>query len=142
VGSEKQVVSVDASVPLLQTETSAVAKVVESESVTNLPLIDRRASQSQRLNGFVVQTNSGANASFAIAGGRSDNANYLIDGGTAQNLLLGVPILSFDPPAESVQEFSVAISNYAAELGRSSVLIDARQIAILTLTVLNSPVPA
>ena len=105
--------------PLLQTETSAVAKVVENESVTNLPLIDRRASQLQRLNGFVVQTNSGANASFAIAGGRSDNANYLIDGGTAQNLLLGVPILSFDPPAESVQEFSVAISNYAAELGRS-----------------------
>jgi Carboxypeptidase regulatory-like domain/TonB dependent receptor len=119
VGSEKQVVSVDASVPLLQTETSAVAKVVENESVTNLPLIDRRASQLQRLNGFVVQTNSGANASFAIGGGRSDNANYLIDGGTAQNLLLGVPILSFDPPAESVQEFSVAISNYAAELGRS-----------------------
>lgn len=119
VGSETQVVNVDASVPLLQTETSAVAKVVENESVTNLPLIDRRASQLQRLNGFVVQTNSGANASFAIAGGRSDNANYLIDGGTAQNLLLGVPVISFDPPAESVQEFSVAISDYAAELGRS-----------------------
>jgi|CZKD01.1.fsa_nt_gi outer membrane receptor protein involved in Fe transport len=119
VGSETQVVSVEASVPLLQTETSAVAKVVENESITNLPVLDRRSSQLQKLNGFVVQTNAGANASFAIAGGRSDNANYLIDGGTAQNLLLGVPILSFDPPIESVQEFSVAISNYAAELGRS-----------------------
>ena len=40
IGSETQVVNVDASVPLLQTETSAVAKVVENESVTNLPLID------------------------------------------------------------------------------------------------------
>lgn len=119
VGSAKQEVNVDASVPLLQTETSAIAGVVQNESITNLPLIDRRSAQLQRLNGFVVQTNSGANASFAIAGGRSDNANYLVDGGTAQNLLLGVPILSFDPPIESVQEFSVAISDYAAELGRS-----------------------
>jgi hypothetical protein len=119
VGSATQVVSVDASVPLLQTETSAIAGVVQNESITNLPLIDRRSAQLQRLNGFVVQTNSGANASFAIAGGRSDNANYLIDGGTAQNLLLGVPTLSFDPPIESVQEFSVAMSDYAAELGRS-----------------------
>lgn len=119
VGSEKETVSVDASVPLLQTETSAVAQVVQNESITNLPVLDRRSSQLQKLNGFVVQTNAGANATFAIAGGRSDNANYLIDGGTAQNLLLGVPTLSFDPPIESVQEFNVAISNYAAELGRS-----------------------
>lgn len=119
VGSTEQVVDVGASVPLLQTETSAIAGVVQNESITNLPLIDRRSAQLQRLNGFVVQTNSGASASFAIAGGRSNNANYLIDGGTAQNLLLGVPVLSFDPPIESVQEFSVAMSNYAAELGRS-----------------------
>jgi Carboxypeptidase regulatory-like domain/TonB dependent receptor len=119
VGSEAQTVNVDASVPLLQTETSAIANVVDNASITDLPLIDRRSQQLQKLNGFVVQTNSGANASFAIGGGRSDNANYFIDGGTAQNLLLGVPTPGFDPPVESVQEFSVAISNYAAELGRS-----------------------
>jgi outer membrane receptor protein involved in Fe transport len=119
IGSETQTVNVDASVPLLQTETSAVASVVDNASITDLPLIDRRSQQLQKLNGFVVQTNSGASASFAIGGGRSDNANYFIDGGNAQNLLLGVPTPGFDPPVESVQEFSVAISNYAAELGRS-----------------------
>jgi hypothetical protein len=119
VGSTTETVDVDASVPLLQTETSAVAQVVENASITNLPLVDRRSAQLQRLNGFVVQTNSGTSASFAIAGGRANNADYLIDGGTAQNLLIGVPILIFDPPVESVQEFNVAISNYSAELGRS-----------------------
>jgi hypothetical protein len=93
IGSAAETVSVDASVPLLQTESSSVSHVVENESITNLPLIDRRSSQLQRLNGFVVQTNSGSSASFAIAGGRSNNADYLIDGGTAQNLLIGVPIL-------------------------------------------------
>ncbi len=119
VGSSTQTVDVDASVPLLQTESSAVAQVVENASITNLPLVDRRSAQLQRLNGFVVQTNAGANASFAVAGGRANNGDYLIDGGTAQNLLIGVPILIFDPPVESVQEFNVAMSNYSAELGRS-----------------------
>jgi hypothetical protein len=119
VGSATETVNVGANAPLLQTETSAVASVVENASITNLPLIDRRSQQLQKLSGFVVQTNSGANASFAIGGGRSDNANYLIDGGNAQNLLLGVPTPGFDPPVESVQEFSLSISNYAAELGRS-----------------------
>ncbi len=119
VGSKLQTVEVDASVPLLQTESSAVAQVVENASITNLPLIDRRSAQLQRLNGFVVQNSSGNGVSFAIAGGRSNNADYLIDGGTAQNLLIGVPTLIFDPPVESVQEFNVAMSSYSAELGRS-----------------------
>jgi Carboxypeptidase regulatory-like domain len=119
VGSETQTVNVDASVPLLQTESAAVANVVENESITNMPLIDRRSSQLQRLSGFAVQTNSGANASFSIAGSRSNNADYTIDGGTAQNLLQGVAILIFDPPVESVQEFNLSTSTYNAELGRS-----------------------
>lgn len=119
IGSVVQSVNVDASVPQLQTENAAVANMIENQTIVNMPLIDRRASQLQRLSGFVVQNGSGAGATFAIAGGRGNNANYLIDGGTAQNLTLGVPTLSFDPPVESMQEFNVSISNYAAELGRT-----------------------
>ncbi len=119
VGSETQTVSVDATVPLLQTETSAVAHVVENETIVDMPLIDRTGSQLQRLNGFVVGNGTGSTATFASAGGRSNNGNYTIDGGNVQNVLLGTPTLYFDPPAESLQEFNVAISNYAAELGRS-----------------------
>ncbi len=119
VGAIAQTVSVDATVPLLQSGSSAVADVVENQTVTNMPLIDRRSSQLQRLSGFVVGNNSGSNATFAVGGGRGNNANYLVDGGNVQNLLLGVPTLVFDPPIESVQEFNLSISNYAAELGRS-----------------------
>jgi hypothetical protein len=119
VGSSTQTVYVEAKVPLLQKETSAVAQTVENASITNLPLVDRRAAQLQRLNGFVVQVNSGNSATFAVAGGRSNNADYTIDGGTVQNLLIGVPTLFFDPPVESLQEFNVAMSTYSAELGRS-----------------------
>ena len=119
VGAVEQSVTVEASVPLLETGTAAVSHIVENKTIVNMPLLDRRASQLTRLSGFVVQNGAGSGTSFAIAGGRGNNTNYLIDGGTAQNLTLGVPTLSFDPPVESMQEFNVAISNYAAELGRS-----------------------
>jgi Carboxypeptidase regulatory-like domain/TonB dependent receptor len=119
LGTVNQSVNVEADAPQLQTETAAVAHIVDSKTITDMPLLDRRSSQLQRLNGFVVGNGTGGNATFAIAGGRGNNANYLIDGGNAQNLLLGVPTLSFDPPVESVQEFNVSISNYEAELGRT-----------------------
>lgn len=119
IGSVSQTVDVDASVQLLQTETAAVSHVVENQTITNMPLLDRRSAQLQGLNGFVVQTGSGENVTFSTAGGRGDNANYLIDGGTAVNLLIGTPSLIIDPPVESLQEFTVAESNYSAELGRT-----------------------
>jgi hypothetical protein len=119
VGSVAQSVDVTETVPLLQSESAAVSAVVENQTVTSMPLLDRRSSQLQRLSGFVVGNGTGASATFAIAGGRGNNANYLIDGGAAQNLTLGVPTLEFDPPVESMQEFNIAVSNYAAELGRT-----------------------
>jgi hypothetical protein len=119
VGAITQTVSADATVPLLQSQSSAVEDVVENQTITNMPLIDRRSSQLQRLSGFVVGNGTGSSATFAVGGGRGNNANYLVDGGNVQNLLLGVPTLMFDPPIESVQEFNLSISDYAAELGRS-----------------------
>ena len=119
VGALSQSVTVSAGAPLLTTGTAAVSQVVENQTIIEMPLLDRRSAQLTRLSGFVVQNGAGSGATFAIAGGRGNNANYLIDGGTAQNLNLGVPTLSFDPPVESMQEFNVSISNYAAELGRT-----------------------
>jgi hypothetical protein len=135
VGALVQTVSVEAAAPLLQTESGAVGNELDNKTVVNMPLLDRRSSQLQRLSGFVVPNGTGSNASFAIAGGRGNNANYLIDGGEAQNLLLGVPVLIFDPPVESVQEFNVAESNYAAELGRTGggCYTDGRLRRVLTI---------
>jgi hypothetical protein len=44
---------------------------------------------------------------------------WTIDGGNAQNILLGVATLNYDPPVESLEEFNVEVANYKAELGRS-----------------------
>jgi outer membrane receptor protein involved in Fe transport len=112
-------VDVQADAVLLQSTTSAVSAVIENQSIVNLPLLDRRATQLQRLSGFVVGAGTGASSTFAIAGGRGNNANYYVDGGTTQNLLQGVPTQTFDLPIDSLQEFNLSLSNYNAELGRS-----------------------
>src|SRR5262249_39532025 len=117
VGSVTERVEVQATAPLLQSETSAVGAVIENHTIINMPLINRRAAQLARLSGFVVQNGTGSN--FTMPGGRGDNSMWLIDGANAQNVLLGVQTLRFDPPIESLQEFNVAISNYSAELGRT-----------------------
>ncbi|MBI1898055.1 MAG: TonB-dependent receptor [Acidobacteria bacterium] len=117
LGAVTESISVEATAPLLQTESSTVGAVVENRTIVNMPLINRRAAQLARLTGFVVQNGTGSQ--FSMAGGRGDNAMWLIDGGTAQNVTLGVQTLSFDPPVESLQEFKVNVSNYAAELGRT-----------------------
>ncbi len=117
VGAQTERVVVEATLPQLQTESSVVGAVVENRTIANMPLINRRAAQLARLSGFVVQIGTGSN--FAMAGGRGNNTNWRIDGGNAQNVLVGDQGLNFDPPIESLQEFSVSISNYSAELGRS-----------------------
>ncbi len=119
VGEVSQSVSVDATVPLLQTDTGAVSNVVENSTIVDMPLIDRRSTQLTRQNGFIVQVGGGSSTSFAVAGGRGGNANFYIDGGSVENVAMGTPTLYFDPPVDAVVEFNVAVSNYAAELGRT-----------------------
>lgn len=117
VGTISESVTVEADAPLLNTDTSSLGSVVRNNTIASMPLVGRRAAQLVRLNGFVVQNGSGSN--FAIAGGRGNNAMWTIDGGNAQNILLGVATLNFDPPVESLEEFNVEVANFKAELGRT-----------------------
>ncbi|MBI1354645.1 MAG: hypothetical protein GC160_09885 [Acidobacteria bacterium] len=117
LGDVTEVITVEADVPLLKTENSSVGSIVKNEQIKNMPLLGRRAAQLVRLSGFVVQTGTGSQ--FQIAGGRSNNAMWTLDGGSTQNVLLGVASLNFDPPIEALEEMNVEVSNYKAEMGRS-----------------------
>jgi hypothetical protein len=119
LGEVSQSVNVDAVAVQLQSDSAAISRVVTNETITNMPLIDRRSTQLTRLNGFVVQVGGGSSSTFAIAGGRGGNANFYVDGGSVENVAMGVPTLYFDPPVEAMQEFNITMSTYAAELGRS-----------------------
>ncbi|MDE0263342.1 MAG: TonB-dependent receptor [Bryobacterales bacterium] len=117
LGEVTESVTVEADVPLLKTENSSVGGVIQNRSIANMPLLGRRAAQLVRLSGFVVQRGNGSQ--FQIAGGRSNNAMWTLDGGSTQNILLGVASLNYDPPIEALEEMNVEVSNYKAEMGRS-----------------------
>jgi hypothetical protein len=118
-GKVVQQVEVNGDAALLQTETAVVSDVIENEAIANYALPDRRASQLQRLNGFVTSGGTGANTYFDVAGGRGNNANYFIDGGTVVNLIQGVETLVFDLPVDALQEFNLTVSDFTADLGQT-----------------------
>src|SRR5579872_398421 len=119
VGAITDKITVESTAPLVQSETAAVGAVVQSQTIKDMPLVDRRASQLAKLNGYTVQNTTGSSPQFSMAGGRGNNANWRLDGGNNNNILLGTSGVGFDPPIDSLQEFNVSISDYSAELGRT-----------------------
>jgi hypothetical protein len=122
VGQLSDVISVTASAPLLESESGALGQLVENKMILNMPIESRRIGALVRLMGNVTFNSESGGQSipvFAVAGGRSYNQMWSIDGGVAQNQATGSPQLSLNPPNESLQEFKVLANNYPAEYGRS-----------------------
>ena len=61
-----------------------------------------------------------ANPNFSLAGGRTQSQMFWIDGGSGQNMRLGVGQINLDPPVEAVDEIKVLSNNYSAEYGGSA----------------------
>ncbi|MBK7928013.1 MAG: TonB-dependent receptor [Bryobacterales bacterium] len=122
VGAVTESVEVNATVPLLESETSSVGQFIERTTVFNMPLESRRTAGLVKLMGMVAfreETGAEQVPMFSMAGGRSQNQIWVLDGGNVQNTTLGVPQLQLNPPAESLQEFKAEANNYSAEFGRT-----------------------
>lgn len=122
VGAISESVSVTAAASILETRTSDVSSLVESRSIEDMPLGDRRTMNIIRFTGAAVFVNydSGQKPNFSLAGGRTQSQMFWIDGGTGQNMRLGVGQIDTDPPVEVVQEVKILASNYSAEYGGSA----------------------
>jgi len=123
LGQITEVVSVTAAAPLLEAESGALGQLVENQMILNMPIQSRRVGAMVRLMGNVTFTGETGGQSiprFALAGGRSYNQMWHLDGGVVQNQAGGSPQLSVNPPNESLQEFKVMANNYPAEYGRSA----------------------
>ncbi len=122
VGAVTETVEVKASTPLLESETSSIGQLIERASVLNMPLESRRTAGLVRLLGAVAFNNETGGEQvpmFSMAGGRSQNQMWQLDGAVVQNMSLGVAQLQLNPPAESLQEFKAEMSNFSAEFGRA-----------------------
>jgi hypothetical protein len=122
VGEANDAVTVTGEAPLLQTRTSEVGQLIESRTVRDLPLGDRRTLNLVKTIGGAafVSYDSGGKPNFSLAGGRTQSQMFWIDGGSGQNMRLGIGQVDIDPPVETVQEVKVLSNNYAAEYGGSA----------------------
>lgn len=126
--STSEVVEIVASAPVIETGTVSVGQVIDQKTVQEIPLNGRHfvdlgllipGTVTPPANGFLTAPLRGQ-GSFGLntAGNREDTVNFMINGinlnDPAQNQI------TFQPSINTVQEFKIDNSTYAAEYGRNS----------------------
>jgi hypothetical protein len=127
-GAVSQVVEVNAGAAMVQTETTSVSNVVDSQRMVDLPLNGRYVTQliytmpatvsgaSQNLTNDSTGSKSFfSSVTISVAGGQTNGTNYLLDGGD-HNDTFGNVNLPFPFP-DALQEFSVETSALPARNG-------------------------
>ncbi|HEY7515501.1 MAG TPA: TonB-dependent receptor, partial [Vicinamibacteria bacterium] len=124
VGAQSETVEVLAAATLVQ-PTAAVQNLMGPTQVQELPLNNRNFAQLATLVPGVssslpdeVGVGLTANVSISINGARRNAVNWLVDG--ASNVDVGSNITLLNTPTlESIEEFKIITSSYAAEWPRS-----------------------
>ena len=123
IGEITEMIEVTGSAPLLETENTTVGQFIERFTVAQMPVGSRQAGQLIKLAGNVTFAMSGGGLYdlpfFSMAGGRSRNQMWHLDGGVVQNMALGIAQLNLNPPVESLRASKVESNNYTAEFGRT-----------------------
>jgi len=127
VAGQAETVNVSAEAPpLVESLTSTVTQIVTREMLDALPLPNRAASSLASLAPGVIMIDTGVGTAenypiFSVAGGRTRNQNFILDGGNATNAVgLTRPQQLTSLPVDALQEFKVITNNYSAEYGHST----------------------
>jgi hypothetical protein len=130
-GQVSEVVEVNSTVPVLQTQNASVGQVVDSRSIEGLSLNGRNFTFLAQLAAGVTtpQADTRGNAAsgaFAANGNRPAQNNYLLDGidnnSDTVDFLNGTNYVVL-PPLDAVEEFKVQTSGFSAEFGRSGAAV-------------------
>jgi hypothetical protein len=127
VGAVTEHVEVQASAAMVETQTTGIGQVVDSQRVVELPLNGRQATDLIYLAGAAVTApaadlSSGKNypgpAVVSVGGGASNGMTYVLDGGTHNDPFnnLNLPL----PFPDALQEFKVETSALPAQYGHHS----------------------
>lgn len=122
VGQVAERIQVQAEAPLLQTDESSVGTVIENQQVQELPLNGRNFNQLTSLvPGAVRGTTPSAETiqgeSFAVAGDRSDNTYYALDGMFNNGTFFKTAAIH--PAIDAIQEFTIQ-TNTSAQYGAAA----------------------
>src|SRR5579863_3975237 len=127
VGEVREVVAVQSSTTTVDTFTSTVKDVVDSNRMDALPLNGRNALSLQALLPGAIQMGSGSAASgialntnlvFSVNGTRAEQSAYILDGGINMDMYNNVPAAFPNP--DTLQEFSLLENGYSAVNGRDA----------------------
>jgi hypothetical protein len=125
LGPVAQVVSAEASAPLIEIVSTQIGAVVNDKAVVELPLNTRDTYQLLQLQPG-VQSQLGSDLFYgsdqpgvvSVNGGRGRSNNYTVNGGDANDQFVNLP--GVQPSPDSIEEFRVLTNTFDAEFGRNS----------------------
>ncbi len=127
VGAAAETVRVTSEGPQLETETSDLGQVVNSQRISTLPLNGRNYAQLAQLTAGVAPAEPGSRVAgsfgFAANGARTYQNNFLLDGiDNNSNLtdVLNETNYVIQPSVDAIAEFKVETNSYSAEFGRGN----------------------
>jgi Carboxypeptidase regulatory-like domain/TonB dependent receptor-like, beta-barrel len=125
LGAMTEEVSVKADAPLLQTETSLLARVLREDEIKELPLNGRNFQQLAVLAAGVLPAfgHRDREGGFNSHGQWATQNNFILDGIDNNSQVLGMEDRKAQvliPNLDAVQEFQIQTSNYSAEFGRNA----------------------
>src|SRR5215472_7036429 len=125
VGEVSQTVEVSTAAPLLQTDSSLLGSVVESQTIASLPLSTHNTNQltlvanagviTPNLFGFQAAQNSFGTGRPYVNGAREQENNFLLDG--MDNNQPDNNDVGYVPAPDAVQEFNLITGNAPADFG-------------------------
>ena len=124
VGAANSEVTVIATAPLLEAETSSLGQVVEEKTLNELPLNGRNFIQLATLGaGTLPSTRTAERDNFIANGARAIQNSYLLDGVENKNRIFGFDKSSaqiIQPIIDGIQEFKVQTATFSAEFGQAA----------------------
>jgi hypothetical protein len=125
IGDLSETVSVEATIPLVNSDNATLGRLVENSEVTRLPIVNRNVYTLLSLTAGVQSNQNSIVLGYPeqrtlINGGVDGGAgsvSYYLDGGTNMTGLRNTGNILPNPDA--IQEFRVETNNYSAEFGRS-----------------------
>jgi hypothetical protein len=124
IGSTQESITVEASNPLLQSESSSVGQIIDNQKITTLPLNEREFLQLALLGPGAVppapesRLSTQSNSAVNVNGAREAANNFLLDGVDNNDLFLNRLVVN--PSVDAIDEFKIQSSTYEAEYGRSA----------------------
>jgi hypothetical protein len=118
VGGRTEAVEVEAGIPLVEVERSAVSSRVSQQTIDALPLNGRNyVDLISLVPGARPVPGGQQGANVSIFGERGTSLSFLIDGAENNDPLNGGPAVRYTQ--DSIREFEVITTGYEAEFGRA-----------------------